>query len=88
MKSKKTVTVTLDAYGNHSIKCDDKISEDTPTQINNTAGQSQTMTAPTVNTVGNTHLGTKQGQLLSMFGTLDTAGHMDIPPSATKVFAT
>jgi len=82
------VTVTMDAQGNHSINAQNNIAEQAKQQITNDAGQSQTITAPTVNTVGNTHLGTKQGQLLSMFGTLDTAGHMDIPPSATKVFAT
>jgi hypothetical protein len=88
MKSSKTVTVTLDAYGNHSIKADTNIQENAQSQITNQAGQSWTSTAPTVNTVGETHLGSTGGKLLSMSGTVDTAGHADIPPAATKVYAT
>jgi hypothetical protein len=87
MKSDKTVTVTLDAYGNHTIDCDKTITQNAKSQINDNAQESWTSTAPTLNTVGNTHLGTTGGKLLSMTGTLDTAGHADIPPVAAKVWA-
>ena len=88
MKSDKTVTVTLDAFGNHTIDCDTTITQNAKSQINDNAKESWTSTAPTLNTVGNTHLGSKAGKFLSMFGTVDTAGHIDIPPVATKVWAT
>src|SRR6516164_3795418 len=84
----KKVTVTLDINGNHTIQADTNIAETaTSGQITNNAGQSWTSTAPTVNTVGQTHLGTTTGALVSMTGTIDTGGFADIPPVASRVFA-
>jgi hypothetical protein len=86
-KQQKPVTVTIDDQGNHTIDAKNNITQNASSQINDNAGQSWTSTAPKVNTVGETHLGSTGGQLLSMSGTLDTAGHADIPPVASKVYA-
>jgi hypothetical protein len=87
-KQQKAVTVTIDDQGNHTITAQNNITQNATSQINDNAGQSATYSAPTVNTVGETHLGSTGGALLSMSGTVDTAGHADIPPQATKVYAT
>jgi len=87
-KQQKPVTVTIDDQGNHTIDADNTITQNAKSQINDNAGQSWTSTAPTLNTIGSTHLGSTGGSLASMTGTLDTAGHADIPPKASKVFAT
>jgi hypothetical protein len=86
-KQQKPVTVTIDDQGNHTIDAGNDINEKSKNQINNNT-QTWTATAGKVNTVGETHLGDTGGQLLSMKGTLDTAGHADIPPKASKVYAT
>ena len=88
VRNKKKVTVTLDDKGNHTIDAETTITQNAQKQINDNAQESWTSTAPTLNTVGNTHLGSKGGKFLSMYGTVDSAGHIDLPPVASKVWAT
>ena len=103
-KQQKPVTVTIDDQGNHTIDAKNNITQNATSQIsdnagqtwsstagqswNATAGQEWTSSAPKLNTVGETHLGSTGGQLISMKGTMDTAGHADIPPKAASVYAT
>jgi phage baseplate assembly protein gpV len=62
-----------------SIKCDGQGN----VTIN---AKTVTITATTINTIGNTHLGSTGGVPAAMQGTVDTGGYSDTSNLATKVF--
>jgi len=91
-KKQKAVTVTIDDQGNHTIDAQNNITQNATQAITNntTNGDITANSGANVNEVtpnGMVNLGGMGGKLISMLGTRDTAGDVDIPPKATKVNA-
>lgn len=90
-KQQKPVTVTIDDQGNHIIDAASNVTNYARSgNVTNNAGADVTANAGNnVNELPGkvVNLGGMGGKLISMYGTVDTAGDADIPPRATKVNA-
>lgn len=81
------VTVTINGSGVNINAASQPVTIEGQT-IALTAAASITLTAPTINTVGETHLGSTGGVPAAQQGTVDTGGNADVSSLATKVFVT